>query len=49
MKTVAATNEQCDFALSYDEGHLELKNAVPNAFPQPGILPVIFLALHIWW
>lgn len=42
IKTVLATNEQCDFAFSYDAGHMELKNAVPNAFPQPGKHPSPF-------
>ncbi|KAG0585128.1 hypothetical protein KC19_3G260800 [Ceratodon purpureus] len=39
IKTVAATNEQCDFAFSYDDGHFELRNAVPDGFPQPGKHP----------
>ena len=36
IRAVSATNEQCDFAFSYDDGHFELKNAVPNGFPEPG-------------
>lgn len=36
MKIVPATNEQCDLAFSYEDGHFELKNAVPNGYPQPG-------------
>lgn len=40
IRTVLATNEQCDFAFSYDDGHFELKNAVPNGFPQPGIFGI---------
>ncbi|XP_024392645.1 uncharacterized protein [Physcomitrium patens] len=42
IRTVLATNEQCDFAFSYDDGHFELKNAVPNGFPQPGKHPFAF-------
>ncbi|KAG0620418.1 hypothetical protein M758_4G214200 [Ceratodon purpureus] len=42
IKTVLATNKQCDFAFSYDTGHLELKNAVSNAFPQPRNSPIIY-------
>jgi hypothetical protein len=36
IRTVAPTKEQCDFAFSYNDGHFELRDAVPYGFPQPG-------------
>lgn len=39
IRTVAPTKEQCDFAFSYNDGHFELRDAVPNGFPQPGKHP----------
>ncbi|CAK9881023.1 unnamed protein product [Sphagnum jensenii] len=39
VQIVPATNETCDLAFCYGDGHLELKDAVPEGYPQPGRQP----------
>lgn len=39
VQIVPATNETCDLAFCYGDGHFELKDAVPEGYPQPGRQP----------
>jgi hypothetical protein len=39
VQIVPATNETCDLAFCYGDGHFELKDAVPKGYPQPGRQP----------
>ncbi len=37
VQIVPTTNETCDLAFCYGDGHFELKDAVPKGYPQPGM------------